>query len=49
MAIILVSHDFEYVKKYADDVILLNQVIEKEGTPDEVFKSKIFIDTFGEV
>ena len=49
MAIILVSHVFEYVKKYADDVILLNQVIEKEGTPDEVFKSKIFIDTFGEV
>lgn len=49
MAIILVSHDFEYVKKYADDVILLNQIIEKEGTPDEVFKSKIFIDTFGEV
>lgn len=49
MAIILVSHDFEYVKKYADDVILLNQVIEKEGTPDEVLKSKIFIDTFGEV
>ena len=49
MAIILVSHDFEYVKKYADDVILLNQVIEKEGTTDEVFKSKIFIDTFGEV
>lgn len=49
MAIILVSHDFEYVKKYADDVIFLNQVIEKEGTPDEVFKSKIFIDTFGEV
>ena len=49
MAIILVSHDFEYVKKYAEDVILLNQVIEKEGTPDEVFKSKIFIDTFGEV
>ena len=49
MAIILVSHDFEYVKKYADDVILLNQVIEKEGTPDEVFKSNIFIDTFGEV
>lgn len=49
MAIILVSHDFEYVKKYADEVILLNQVIEKEGKPDEVFKSQIFVDTFGEV
>lgn len=49
MAIILVSHDFEYVKKYADNVILLNKVIEKEGTPNDVFKSKPFIDTFGEV
>ena len=49
MAIILVSHDFEYVKKYADNVILLNKVIEKEGTPNDVFKSKSFIDTFGEV
>lgn len=49
MAIILVSHDFEYVKKYADSVILLNQTIEKEGSPEEVFKSKIFIETFGEV
>ena len=49
MAIILVSHDFEYVKKYADSVILLNQTIEREGTPEEVFKSKEFIDTFGEV
>ena len=49
MAIILVSHDFEYVKKYADNVILLNRVIEKEGTPKDVFSSKKFIDTFGEV
>ena len=49
MAIILVSHDFEYVKKYADNVILLNKVIEKEGAPNEVFKSQKFIDTFGEV
>lgn len=49
MAIILVSHDFEYVKEYSDYVVLLNQVIEEEGTPDEVFKSNKFIETFGEV
>lgn len=49
MAVILVSHDFEYVKRYADNVILLNQVIQKEGTPEDVFKSKEFIETFGEV
>lgn len=49
MAIILVSHDFEYVKEYSDYVVLLNQVIEEEGTPNEVFRSKKFIETFGEV
>ena len=49
IAIILVSHDFTYVKKYADNVILLNQVIEEEGAPDKVFKSKKFVETFGEV
>ena len=49
MAIILVSHDFEYVKKYADNVLLLDQTIVKEGSPDDVFKSKKFIETFGEV
>lgn len=49
MAIILVSHDFEYVKEYSDHVVLLNQVIEEEGTPNEVFKSNKFIETFGEV
>lgn len=49
VAIIIVSHDFEYVKKYADDVILLNQTIREEGTPLEVFKSREFIETFGKM
>ena len=49
IAVIIVSHDFEYVKKYADNVILLNQTIEEEGTPQKVFQSKKFIETFGEV
>lgn len=48
IAIIIVSHDFEYVKKYADNVIFLDQTIKEEGTPNEVFKSKEFIETFGE-
>ena len=49
IAIILVSHDFEYVKKYADDVILLNQVVEEEGSPEKVFASETFIRTFGRI
>ena len=49
IAIIIVSHDFEYVKQYADHVILLNQTIEEEGTPEKVFQSDKFIEVFGEV
>lgn len=38
MSIILVSHDLELTKKYADKVILLDKEVIKEGTPDEVFR-----------
>ncbi len=49
LAIILVSHDFDYVKKYADKVILLDKTIIAKGKVDEVLKSKEFIERFGEV
>lgn len=38
MSIILVSHDLELAKKYADKVILLDKQVIKEGTPNEVFR-----------
>lgn len=38
MSIILVSHDLELAKKYADKVILLDKEVIKEGTPEEVFR-----------
>lgn len=47
LAIILVSHDFNYVKKYADNVILLNKEVIAKGKPEEVFSSDAFKDTFG--
>lgn len=47
LAIILISHDFEFVQKYADHVILLDKTIKIEGTPGEVLSSKEFTDTFG--
>ena len=40
MAILLISHDLEQVKKYADQVILLNKKILKIGTAEEVFQSQ---------
>ena len=49
MSIMLVSHDLDLVKKYADRVILLDKEIVKEGTADEVFKSHEFIERFGKI
>ena len=50
MAILLISHDLEQVKKYADQVILLNKKILKIGSAEEVFQSqemkKIFFNAF---
>ena len=39
LAIVLISHDLDYVAKYADKVILLNHEILKQGTVGEVFHS----------
>lgn len=47
LAIILVSHDLEYVKKYADRVVLLEQTIQKVGKPSDVFGSEKFKEAFG--
>lgn len=49
MSIILVSHDLDLVKKFADKVILLDKTIKKQGTVEEVYKSKEFIERFGEI
>lgn len=49
LAVILISHDLEYVARYSDHVVLLNRTIVKEGTPKEVFASEEFKDTFGMV
>ena len=47
LAVILVSHDFEYIKKYADKVVMLDKKVVAKGTPEEVLNSKEFIETFG--
>ena len=49
MSIILVSHDLDLARKYADKVILLDREVIKEGTPDDVFKSLEFKNRFGEL
>ena len=46
LTIILISHDFDAVKAYADKVILLDKKILKQGSPNDVFNSKEFKDSF---
>ena len=47
IAVILVSHDFALVEKYATKAVLIDGGIMTQGTPDEVFKSKDFLKIFG--
>lgn len=46
LAILLVSHDWALVERYADNVILLDKTVRAAGTPDEVFKSPAFRQMF---
>lgn len=46
ITILLVSHDFNMIEKYADKIILLNKEVLKVGNPEEVFKSKEFKKIF---
>ena len=47
MAVILVSHDLEYVKKYADQVVLLDKTVRIQGTAKKVFESEVYAEVFG--
>ena len=47
LSVILISHDLEYVVKYADKVILMDKTILKEGSAKEVFASSEFQEVFG--
>ena len=46
LAIILISHDLDYVKKYADHVVLLDKTVVKQGSVKEVFESPEFETVF---
>ncbi len=46
MAILLVSHDLEQIKAYADTVVLLDKEVRAIGAPQEVFESQAFKDMF---
>ena len=48
ISILLVSHDLDLVKKYADKVILLDKEVKKQGKVDEVFNSEEYKNIFGQ-
>lgn len=47
IAILMVSHDFDKVKKYADKVVLLNKKVLATGSAEEIFGSEAFSKEFG--
>ncbi len=47
LSIILVSHDLDYVRQYADRVVLLNKTILMSGIPADVFANELTAKTFG--
>ena len=47
MAILLVSHDLNLVRQYADHVVLLDKSVLVQGAPDAVFASPEFQMIFG--
>ena len=49
ISIIIVSHDLELCRQYADRVILLDKEVIKEGRPEDLFNSLEFINRFGEL
>lgn len=47
LAVILISHDLDYVAQYADQVILLDGTVLKQGTVRQVYESREFREVFG--
>ncbi|GHV08390.1 zinc import ATP-binding protein ZnuC [Clostridia bacterium] len=46
MAVLMVSHDFALLSKYADHVLLLDGCIKAAGAPEKVFNSPEFKELF---
>lgn len=48
MAILLVSHDLNLVREYADHVVLLDKTVLVQGSAEQVFRTEQFNAVFGQ-
>ena len=46
LSILMTTHDFSILPKYADQVVLINRGIAAAGTPEEVLDSEEFLSVF---
>ena len=46
LSILMITHDFSMLPRYADQAVLIDGTIVKKGTPAEVLASQEFMDTF---
>ena len=49
LAIAVISHDLDYVAKYADKAVLIDKTVLADGAPRDVFAGKAFHEVFGEL
>ena len=47
IAILLVSHDLNLIKQYADRAVLIDKTVVEDGSVDDVFKTEAFNKAFG--
>ncbi len=46
LSILMTTHDFSMLPRYADQVVLIDHGIKAKGTPDEVIGSDAFLESF---
>ena len=47
LAVLLVSHDFDVIRRYAGRIVLLRRSVLDEGPPEQVFAGEAFAREFG--
>lgn len=47
LSILMVSHDLDFTYEYSDRILLIDGTVVEDDTPENVYKSEKFIETFG--